>query len=156
MVNQAPAIHSRVRPLQVRRGGCFRVAMRRMTPGPRHGQWEYVTKDGFLVVCPSYLEASNLVFMIGGWAHPRPRHLMKDDDHDEERYLRWLLDHHFRIEPMNGSEVGSFDSDGVCRRTKQVLYWTFIRGWYPDAKDLTGTPASNMVGPALMWKWRGR
>jgi len=150
-----PAIRVITRPLRVSKGECRIVYMRRMSPGPNHGKWEPISTGGFSVVCPSKLEASELVFLVGGKHFPRPLELIHDDDKDEDRYLAWLLQHHFRIENCRG-EVGPFDERGVCHQRSQVMFWAFLRGWKPGARDYAAGAAGELVAPALKWAWEGR
>ncbi len=151
-------IKVKTRPLRVRRGGCFQVLMRNAKPGPRHGQWEAIATNGFVVVCPSRYEACELIWMVGGRLFPRPVHLIQDRDGDEERYLDWLLEHHFRIDPLHRSAVGPFDDEGVCGRRLQVMFSTFLKGWYPGARDVlpATSMAASLIQPALRSRWQGR
>jgi len=151
-----PLLRSRTRPLNVTRNDCYQVVMRSLAH--RQGQWEAISRCGFVVVSPSYLEACNLVWMVGARHFPRPAELIHNDDHDEERYLGWLLRNYFRIEPLESCRVGTFDERGVCRRPPQMLLWAFLRGWYPDAEDLleTATLAADVIAPALRHRWGNR
>lgn len=150
-----PLIRVRARPLRVKRGECRYVSMRRMTPGPEHGRWEPISTGGFKVVCPSKLEACELIFLVGGKHFPRPASLIRNDDHDDDRYLDWLLEHYFRIENCRG-EVGPFDEEGVCHRHGQVMFWAFLRGWKPGARDYAPGAAGSLIAPALTWAWENR
>lgn len=152
-----PGIVTRQAPLKKSYGEYLRVYVQRMAPGPEQGKWQPISRDGFEVVCPSKLEASNLVFLVGGRFFPRPAELIHDDDRDDIRYLDWLLAHWFRIENCRG-EVGPFDENGVCHRRRQVEFWSWIRGWTAGVEDILrcNTLASETIGPALQWRWDGR
>jgi hypothetical protein len=141
--------------MNVKREECRQVLMRRMTPGPDHGAWQPLSTGGFTVVCASQLEASELIFMVGGQHFPRPAGLIHDDDHDEERYLEWLLKHHFKVVHLHG-EAGPFDEEGICRKRRQVRFPTFIRGWVPGVTDLVQEGTPELIASALDFKWKGR
>lgn len=145
-----PFIRSRTAPLRVNPRDCYRILMRQQKPGPNHGRWEPVTTNGFVVVCPSKLEASECVWMIGGRYFPRPDWMLVENGEDSDfRYLAWLLRNHFRIEPyVKGSDP------------MEVWFSDFIRGWYPDAADIPGVIRGSGAAPAiesaLRYRWRDR
>lgn len=152
-----PAIVTKVRPLNKKYGDYLRVYVRRMSPGPNHGKWEAITRDGFEVVCPSKLEACNLVWMMGGALFVRPQELIHGDDKDDFRYLDWLLQHYFKIENCRG-EVGPFDEHGVCHKRRQVEFWSFIRGWVPGVEDILAISSlkADLIAPALQHAWEDK
>lgn len=153
-----PGVRVKVKPLRVRRSACFRVLMRNMRTDDRqrHGKWEPISTSGFLVVCPSKLEACELVWMVGGAHFPRPVEMT------EEQYLDWLLHHHFVVEPYTAGSA-----------PLEVMFSEFVRGWYPNAEDVLypqGTITSErraepnyrprdahlMMDAALRHRWEGR
>jgi hypothetical protein len=153
-----PLVKIKVTPLHVKRGGCFRVLMRNLHTSNAHGRWEPISTTGFVVICPSKLEACELVLLIGGRYFGQPADQVYGDDKDDERYLNWLLAEHFRIDPMHESDVGPFDGEGIARKRMQVMFSTFLKGWYPSAQDLNGgtTLAASIVEPALRARWSNR
>lgn len=153
-----PLVKFVTHPLRVTKGECRRVYMRRMTPGPDHGSWQPISTGGFEVICPSQLEASELIFLIGAKHFPRPHNLAvsTQGEEDDMAYLDWLLRNHFRIENCRG-EVGPFDENGVCHKRRQVMFWSFLKGWKPGMEDFkASTTASDLVQPALHFAWEGR
>lgn len=151
-----PLIRTPARPLNVKRQNCLRVLTRNMHAGPTHGRWQVVSTSGFAVVCVSYVQATELVYFLGARSFPRPAWLASLEVGDDIPYLDWLLAHHFRIDSMTGESVGPFDEQGVCRRPPQVMFSTWLRGWYPAAEDILATVASSIVEPALRARWQGR
>lgn len=115
---------SKVRPLQVRKSDCYRVLTRNLRSYPAHGRWEPISTSGFMVVCPSRLEACELVYQVGQVLYPRPERLIHGDDHDDIRYLDWLLEHFFRVEPHHAGGP------------LEVMYSEFKRGWFPNAEEI--------------------
>lgn len=147
---EGPFIIERASPLRVRRDACWRVLMRDQRPGATHGRWQPISTNGFVVVCPSRLEACECVWIVGGRYFPRPDHLVVDGSEDAETaYLRWLLDHHFRLEPYTKG------SDPM-----EVWFSDFLRGWYPSAEDIPGVGVGSrgamLVAQSLRSRWEDR
>lgn len=151
-----PGIIVKVSPLRVRRGECSQVLMRSMRGDSSHGRWEPVSRDGFVVVCPSRLEACELILLVGGRFFTQPPALVRGDDHDDDRFLDWLLEHHFRIDPLHESDVGPFRGDGVSTKRAQVMFSTFLRGWRPGSEDMQETIMSGLIEPLVRSRWRSR
>jgi hypothetical protein len=130
------------------RHNMFVVAVRRSVPGPGHGEWELTSIDGYTVVCPSYLEATNWVFIIGHQVFP-------GGPVDDDEYLAWLLQYYFRILPH---EAGPMDERGIGRHGNlEVMYDLAIRGWQPDAADILGmNPTAEMIERIMTAKKLGR
>jgi len=147
---EGPFLRSKVKPLSVKKSECFLVLMRNLTAGEQQGKWQPISTNGFRVVCPSRLEACECVWMVGGALYPRPRHLASATEDADFAYLRWLLDHHFRIVPHTAGGA------------MEVWFSDFIRGWYPAAEDIPGATAPipdnarAMAEAALRFNWEGR
>lgn len=149
-----PFIRSKTSPLVVQKHKCFRVLMRQQKPGPQHGRWEPISSNGFVVVAASKLEAYELVWFVGGRFFPRPDSMVVSDRPGEDadfKYLRWLMDYHFVVEPYTKG------SDPM-----EVWFSDFVRGWYPAAEDIPGatkgakSEALALLEPALRSRWENR
>jgi hypothetical protein len=126
--------------------------MQNMNPGPRLNRWEPITANGYQVTCQSYLEASELILLVGGALHSRPSAAMDDD-----AYEKWLLKHWFVIEAWTPSYP--FDERGVNKREMEMSFGLFIRGWFPDAEDLpigARTGIMDMAEKILRSRWADR
>lgn len=132
------------------RRNCFIVLVRRQTPGDAHGQWQPISRCGYTVVCPSYLEACNLVWWAGPMMDIGPRYVADDD-----AYLAYLLEHWFRISPH---EAGPMDERGIgVRGNLEMMFSMFMRGWEPGAEDvLQAAPTVEMIQRLLTAKHEGR
>lgn len=107
----------------------YRVLMRNQKPGPTHGKWEPIARDGFTIVCQSLLEVYELMWMVGPKVFNLPSF---DDDMQQAEYM---LKHCFRVEPYDLGGY-SWDGDGICRRAWAMSMAQWRRGWVPGPEDL--------------------
>lgn len=147
-----PAIHKTVKPGSAvrRKASCFRVLMRNMRPGPRLNHWEAISTNGFTIVCPSKVEACELVWFVGARYFPRPDANMTDED-----YLDWLLRHYFRLEPHVPTPQAFL---GVDKKTMEVSFALALRGWVPSLDDIPlgpDSPGVEIVRDQLEQRWHG-
>lgn len=135
-----------------RRSTCYRVLVRQQHPGSQLDRWQVATTSGFAVVFHSKLEVAEFVWMYGGKHWPRPNPRMTD-----EKYLEWLMKHHFKWEQYVPTSGGFL---GVDRRALEVSWSLVIRGWYPDAEDIPGalpgtSPTTELVRRMVEERFRG-
>lgn len=131
-MKQLGIISGRTRYLNVRRDEMRVILVRNMTDprSERFGKWEPISRMGFVVICPSQLEALNLLLYVGGRMFPCPEGLNLDDD----QYERWLQKgDRMRIERYIATGKG------------EMLLSEFLRGWIPSEDEITQGKASHLV-----------
>lgn len=115
--------------LKIERRGNFLVYTRRQTPDTAFGKWEPISNWGYVVVCPSWKEAFDLVMLVGGRLYPAPSFAINDS-----AYLKWLLKEHFNVQP-NYTVTGK----------REMMFAEFIRGWVPESEQLIRGDASPLI-----------
>jgi hypothetical protein len=97
------------------------VYVQNQRPGPTHGQWEPISRFGYVVLAPTPHEARELVRYVG----PKLGFLSSTGVIDDE-WERWVLRHYMRIVLASAMSPGR-----PCGRN-EMLYCEFVRGWYPS------------------------
>lgn len=114
------------------RGTCYRVWMRHTLTG----RWEPVSVDGFVIVCPSLLEAKNMILMLGIRYFPTTAWGLSIDTTDEQ-YVEWLMNHFLKLDPYVPRGKDTI-IPGVDRKAKEVSFALWQRGWAPSKRDVLG------------------
>lgn len=96
------------------------VGMRSQRPGEGHGQWQRISRLGYVVLCPSDHEAHEMVRYVG----PRAG-FAATTGYIDDRWEQWVLGRYLRIEHYGRPS-------GVA----EMLYAEFVRGWVPSEEML--------------------
>lgn len=116
---------------RIRRDDCRVVLLRNQLQGSeRFGKWEPISRGGWVVICPTRVEALSLLLYVGSRAFGVPSNVAVDDP----RYAEWLQHHNrMRIERYRATGKG------------EVLFAEFIDGWVPTPEERTQGKASHLL-----------
>lgn len=96
----------------------------------RLGKWEAVSRGGWVVVCPTRIEALSLLIFVGSRTYGVPRNVTADDP----RYAEWLQHpDRMRIERYRATGKG------------EVLFLDFMNGWCPSTAERLQGRANHLL-----------